>query len=241
VGHVEYSVTEGVATIRLNRTDKRNAFTLEMVSEWAASLRRAEADASVRVVVVTGAGDAFCSGIDVSVLSESPEPIDVLLAERIHAVARAVECLSKPLIAAVRGPAVGAGMDMALMCDIRVADQTATFCAKYIDIGILPGDGGAWLLPRLVGRARALRLLWTAERVTAEEAMGYGIIDTLVDDGDLDAAVGELAARLAAKPPELVRAIKRLVRRGVNEDLLSSLNAVAAEQRRIRDALSTEP
>lgn len=231
---LEYQVSDGVATIKLNRPARRNAFTLAMIEEWRTHLRAAEYDDAVTVVVVTGAGDAFCSGIDLGELRSLAQPLDVVLTEQIHGVARAIEALSKPVIAAVRGPAVGAGMDMALMCDLRVADRTATFCEKYIDAGILPGDGGAWLLPRIVGRSRALHLLWTAQVVDAQQAHEWGIVDVLVADGQLDTAVGELTATLTAKRPELLRTIKSLVRAGAEQDLLSSLNTVAREQRRIR-------
>lgn len=231
---IEYGVADQVATIRLNRPHRRNAFTLAMVDEWRAHLRAAEEDDGVSVVVVTGAGDAFCSGIDLSELQDLDEPLDVVLTERIHGVARTMEATTKPVIAAVRGPAVGAGMDMALMCDLRIADQTATFCEKYVDVGILPGDGGAWLLPRLVGRSRALQLLWTAQVVAAEQAYEWGLVDTLVADGRLTNAVAELASTLVGKRPGLLRAIKSLVREGTGQDLLSALTVVAREQRRLR-------
>jgi enoyl-CoA hydratase/carnithine racemase len=230
---IEYSVEDQVATIRLNRAQRRNAFTLAMTAEWRTYLREAEEDDDVSVIVVTGAGDGFCSGIDLSELRDLDEPLDVVLTERIHGVARAMEAMTKPVIAAVRGPAVGAGMDMALMCDLRIADQTATFCEKYVDVGILPGDGGAWFLPRLVGRSRALMLLWTGQVVAAEQAYEWGIVDILVADGRLADATAELTSTLAAKRPGLLRKIKSLVREGTDQDLLSALTSVAREQRRL--------
>jgi enoyl-CoA hydratase/carnithine racemase len=238
---LEYAVADGVATIRLNRPERRNAFTLAMIDAWREHLRCAEDDDNVSVVVVTGAGNAFCSGIDLSALRGLDEPLDVVLTERIHGVARAMESVSKPVIAAVRGPAVGAGMDMALMCDMRIADSTATFCEKYVDVGILPGDGGAWLLPRIVGRSRALHLLWTAQVVSAEEAYGWGLVDVLVPDGQLPIVVAQLAETLAAKRPDLLRTIKSLVRAGADTDMLSALNAVAREQRRLRARTGVGP
>jgi enoyl-CoA hydratase/carnithine racemase len=233
-GDLEYDVVDRVATIRLNRPQRRNAFTLAMVREWRMRLRAAEEDDDVSVVVVTGAEDAFCAGIDLAELHGLEEPLDVVLTEQIHGVARALQTMTKPVIAAVRGPAVGAGMDMALMCDLRIADRTARFCEKYIDVGILPGDGGAWLLPRLVGRSRALHLLWTAQVVTAEQAYEWGLVDLLVPDGELTDAVAELTSTLLGKPPHLLRKIKSLVRDGTTQDLLSALTAVAVEQRALR-------
>ena len=230
---IEYSVVNHVATIRLSRPQRRNAFTLAMVSQWRTFLREAEQDDDVSVVVITGADDAFCSGIDLSELRGLDEPLDVVLTEQIHGVARAMEAMTKPVIAAVRGPAVGAGMDMTLMCDLRIADRTATFCEKYVDVGILPGDGGAWLLPRLAGRSRALHLLWTAQIVTAEQAYQWGIVDILAADGELTGAVVELTSTLTEKPPGLLRGIKSLVRQGTSQDLLSALTAVARDQREL--------
>jgi enoyl-CoA hydratase/carnithine racemase len=234
---IEFDRGDRVATIRLNRPARRNAFTLAMIAQWRRYLREAQDDDGVSVIILTGAGDSFCSGIDLAELKavrEGDDELDAILTEHIHGVARAMEAVTKPIIAAVRGPAVGAGMDMSLMCDLRIADATATFCERYIDVGILPGDGGGWLLPRIVGMSRALRLLWTAETLSAADAHRVGIVDVLVADGELGDAVADITGQLASKPRVLLQAMKTVVRAGVRQDFLSSLNFVAQEQRKLR-------
>src|ERR1700737_3350538 len=152
---LEYEVKHGVGTILLNRPHRKNAFTLEMIDEWAAVLVAARTDQDVRALVLTGAGDGFCSGVDLDALNHraSSSPLDVKrnLTDRIHRVAYALQDLDKPIIAAVNGVAVGAGMDMALMCDIRLAARSARFSEGYVRVGLVPGDGGCYFLPRLVG------------------------------------------------------------------------------------------
>jgi len=165
---LEYTVDGKVATILLNRPHRKNAFTLPMIDDWADALREVTADDGVRALVLTGAGDAFCSGIDLGDLSGvEPTPLDRkrMLTHRIHRIALALEDLDKPVVAAVKGPAVGAGMDMALMCDMRFAGESARFSEGYIRVGLVPGDGGCFWLPRLVGVAKALELLLTGDFV----------------------------------------------------------------------------
>jgi enoyl-CoA hydratase/carnithine racemase len=223
-----------VATLRLNRPRRRNAFTLAMVAAWRELLLELQEDDGVSVIVLTGAGDSFCSGIDLDELRrvrDGGDHLDAILTEQIHGVARALEAIRKPVIAAIRGAAVGAGMDMALMCDLRIADRTATFCERYIDVGIMPGDGAAWMLPRLIGVPQTLRLLWTADMVNADEASRLGIVDLVVDDGALEAEVDELVHRIAAKPPRLLEMMKTAVRQAQRQDFLTSLNEVALMQR----------
>jgi len=150
---IDYEVADHVATIRLNRPRRKNAFTLEMIDTWANALIDAEHDPNIRVVVLTGAGGSFCSGVDLAVLDTiEPTPLGAknLLTKHVHKVAHAAEALSKPYLAAVSGDAFGAGMDMALLADIRLASESARFSQAYIRVGLVPGDGGCYLLPRLV-------------------------------------------------------------------------------------------
>jgi enoyl-CoA hydratase/carnithine racemase len=229
VPDIEYAVDEYVATITLNRPDRKNAFTTAMVDAWADALVAASADEDVRAVVVAGAGGAFCSGVDLAEFkgaARAPADEKRFLTDHVHRVARAVEALDKPLIAAVDGAAVGAGMDMALMCDYRVGSRTARLAEAYIRIGLVPGDGGCWLLPRIVGRSRALRMLWTGEFVDAQEALALGILDEVVDD--CLARARQFAAQVAAQPPTAVRMIKRAVRQGAQQDLISALDLVSS-------------
>jgi enoyl-CoA hydratase/carnithine racemase len=228
---LRYAVGGGTATITLDRTARKNAFTLAMIEAWVECLNEAAADDGVRVVVITGAGSAFCSGIDLSVLQSiesTPLAYKRLLMTKIHRVALALEDLDKPTIAAVNGIAVGAGMDMALLCDMRVAGRSAGLSEGYIKVGLVPGDGGAWLLPRLVGPAKAMELLLTGDFVSAEEALRLGIVNQVVDDEALlDQAYG-LAARIASAAPVQVAMIRRLVRQSANMDLRTHFDLVSS-------------
>ncbi len=194
---LRYSVQGAIATITLDRPERKNAFTLDTIDAWVDRLHDAAADADVRVVVLTGAGSAFCSGVDLSVLQtigRTPLALKQMLMNRIHRVALALEDLDKPTIAAVNGVAVGAGLDMALLCDMRVAGRSARMSEGYIKVGLVPGDGGAWLLPRLVGPAKAMELLMTGDFITAEEAARLGIVNHVVDDDALMDTTYALAA-----------------------------------------------
>ena len=228
---VLYEVNDGIALLTLNRPERRNSFTLSMIHRWADLLIEANADTSVRVIVVTGAGEAFCAGIDLDVL----ETIELtalarrtFLTDEVHRVARAVEASAKPIIAAVAGAAVGAGMDMALMCDIRIAAHSAKFAESYVNLGLVPGDGGAYYLPRLVGTAKALELLLTGDTLTGQQAADLGIANHVVEDSALMETAMSLAAKIAAKPPVAVRLIRQTVYQSQNVDLTTALNLVAS-------------
>lgn len=220
-----------VLTIILDRPHRKNAFTLEMVDAWAAALRRAASDDAVRAVVVTGAGDAFCSGVDLSALAEvedSPLGRKRMLTDRVHGVALALADLDKPVVAALRGVAVGAGLDMALLCDMRFAGRSVRLSEGYITVGLVPGDGGAWLLPRLVGPAKAMELLMTGDAVDAEEALRLGLVNRVYDDDEVLARTQEFALRLAGAPPVQIAMIKRLVRSSGSVDLRTHLDLVSS-------------
>ena len=228
---LEYTVEDGVGTILLNRPEVKNAFTLDMVEAWAAALRSARTDPDVRVVVLTGAGDAFCAGVDLSVLGdvgEEPLALKSMLMDRVHEVARAVEDLSKPIIAAVNGVAVGAGMDMALMCDIRMLAQSARMSEGYIRVGLVPGDGGCYYLPRLVGMSKALELLWTGDFVDADEAVRIGLARSAHPDVEFASAYRAFAGRLAEQPPVNVAMIKRAAHQSAHTDLRTSLDLISS-------------
>jgi 2-(1,2-epoxy-1,2-dihydrophenyl)acetyl-CoA isomerase len=182
-----YEKADGVATITLNRPERMNAFTPTMIREWAQALEDARLDGDVRVVIVTGAGRGFCAGADlragsgagVAEVARTEGPVSAAdrrnwLRDSVHAVPRQVALLDKPYICAANGPAVGAGMDMCSMADIRIASDTARFAMSYAKVGLVPGDGGCYYLPRIVGLARALELIWTGDFVDAQEAYREG-------------------------------------------------------------------
>lgn len=220
-----------VRILRLNRPQSLGAFTWSMIETWADALVDAQRDPSVRVVVLTGTGRGFCSGVDLEALAAvGSAPIDRkrMLTERVHRVARAVEDLEKPLLCAVNGLAVGAGMDMALMCDIRIAAEGATFSEGYIHIGLVPGDGGSYYLPRIVGMAKALELLWTGDTLDAEDARDCGIVSRVVPGEDLMTTVLELAHRIAEKSPIAISMMKRHAYQSARLDLRTSLDLISS-------------
>ena len=229
---LEYTVADGIGTILLNRPHRKNAFTLDMIDTWAQALRDARTDPEVRVVVLTGAGDAFCSGVDLD-RRQDATPATPLerkenLSERIHRIPFALEDLDKPVIAAINGVAVGAGMDMALMCDMRIMARSARLSEGYVRVGLVPGDGGCYYLPRLVGTAKALELLLTGDFIDAEEAGRLGIANHVVEDADLAGAVATLARKIADGPPVAIRTIKRAVYQSARSDLRTALDLISS-------------
>lgn len=230
---LEISVEGHIGTLVLNRPAQKNAFTVPMLHAWAAALREFQLDDQVRVVIVRGAGDAFCAGADLADLNSldrSPLSNRRLMSDHVHQVARAVDDLTKPLLAAVHGPAIGAGMDMALMCDYRIASTQARLSEGYIRVGLVPGDGGCFYLPRLIGRPRALRLLWTGEFLTAEQALQWGIVDEVCATDAYERRVESFAQQLAEQPPAAIQMIKTAVRHSDSGDLRSALDLIASHQ-----------
>ena len=228
---LEYGVENGVGTILLNRPERKNAFTVEMVDRWAEILREARTDDSVGAIILTGAGDAFCSGGELESLTPGePTPYEhkALLTDHVHRIAYAMEDLDKPVIAAVNGVAVGAGMDFALMCDIRFMARSARMNEGYIKVGLVPGDGGAYYLPRLVGTAKALELLLTGDFVDAEECLRIGLANRVYEDDELMEETQKFAERLAAGPPLIMRLIKRSVYQSARSDLRTSLDLISS-------------
>lgn len=235
-----------VATITLNKPEKLNAFDRELVDQWAAALDELAADRDVHAIVVTGAGKAFCAGGDLSTLAEDLGPLGrkEFLRDHVHRVARALRDVEQPVIAMVNGAAMGAGLDMALLCDLRIAASEAKIGEAYVNLGLVPGDGGAWLLPRLVGPARALELLWTARVLTGDEAAEWGLVNRAVPREELAAETYKLAERLAAGPQLAQRLIKRAVYgaeqmpRDAHLDMISSIMAIAQSHPDFADAVT---
>ena len=225
---------DGVAVITLNRPEQMNSFTNRMVSEWAWAIEQARDDDNVRAVIVTGSGPrAFCAGMDVrqeaageGVLQGQAGPASRRNSLRysVHKVARALNLLDKPYIAAVNGAAVGAGMDMASMADMRFASETARFGMAYVNVGLIPGDAGAYFLPRLVGLARALDLIWTGQLFNAAQALEWGYISKVYAPDKLMEETRAYAAKLAEGPAVAIQLAKRLVYRSLETDLDHALD-----------------
>lgn len=227
---LQFEIAEGVATITLNRPEKLNAFHNTMLADWAAALVECQSNDGVAAVVLTGAGRAFCAGGDIKTLGvygDNPAlELGDYLRTHVHPVARAVTALQKPYLCAVNGAATGAGMDMALMADIRWAGARARFAESYIKLGLVAGDGGGWLLPRLVGQSKALEMLWTGDMIDANEAERIGIVSKVCDDERLVEEMHDFASRLAAGPTVAIRLMKQVVRQSQQTDLLGALDLV---------------
>ena len=231
--------TDGIAVLTLNRPEKYNAFTKTMIIRWNAILEEVAEDPAVKAIILTGAGKAFCTGGDVNAQKERAnndalERKDFLF-RHVHKIAFALERMDKPVIAAVNGTARGAGMDMALMCDLRIMAQTATMAESYINVGLIAGDGGTWYLPRLIGTARALELCWTGRVIDAAEAERIGLVNRVVPEGEALNAAKELARIIAAQPFEAVRAYKRSIYQGMTMTLASHLDMVSSHTSILRE------
>ena len=198
-----------VLTLTLNRPDVFNAFNGDLHAALAEGLAAA-ADDEVRAVVITGAGRGFCAGQDLREFQESPGDIRERLEETYHPNIRAIRALEKPVLAAVNGPAAGAGLSLAAACDVRIASEAATFVPGFVGIGLVPDSGGTWFLHRLLGFARAFEWMTSNRRLTAAEALEWGLVSEVVPADDFAGRVAELAAWWAALPTKAVGGTKRL-------------------------------
>jgi len=230
--HVLYEVKEHVAVITLNRPEAKNAFSPEMIRLWREYLEKAKQDNAIRAIIVTGNGDTFCSGGDIRDMAEGKlQSWDMkrFLWDGVHRIVFALEDLDKPVIAAINGAAMGAGMDMAIMCDLRVCSEKAKLAESYIMMGLVPGDGGAYFLPRVAGLSKALELLLTGDVISAEEALRLGIVNKVVSRDRLMAEAMKLAEKIAARPPLAIRMTKRAVYQGLTSTLRSHLDYISSQ------------
>lgn len=224
-------VEAGVAWITLNRTAQRNALDIPTLKQLHALLDDSNADPAVRAVVLTGSGRSFCAGADLAEWAEA-EARGALESygwtETAHALMSRLYSLDKPTIAAINGTAVGAGMDLGLCCDLRIAGQSARFKAGYTGMAYSPDAGASWHLPRLIGTEQAKRLLFLDELWSAERALAAGLVGEVCADEQLLAVAGELAARLASGPTFAFAQTKRLMREGGDRSLPEQLRAELA-------------
>jgi len=230
--HILYEVKENIAFITLNRPEVKNAFSPEMIRLWREYLETAKADDAARVIVVTGRGDTFCSGGDIKDMAEGKLrswDMKRFLWDGVHRIVLTLEDLDKPVIAAITGAAMGAGLDMALMCDLRVVSDKAKLAESYITMGLVPGDGGAYFLPRLVNTSKALELLLTGDVFNAEEALQLGIVNKVVPHEHLLEETVKLAKKIAAKPPLAVRMMKRAVYQAQTSSLRAHLDYISSQ------------
>ena len=223
-----YDVKDNIATLTLNRPDRLNALGDTLREDFFDAVKKAAADAEVRVLVVTGAGRGFCSGGDVKSMKEretsgeTASPGEQSFPIRDRAILAMRDC-PKPIIAAVNGPAAGAGMNLALACDMRIASTAAKFSQAFVKRGLTPDWGGSWLLPRLVGTAKAAELIFTGDSIDANEALRLGIVNAVVAPETLMTETLKLAGKIAAGPPVAIQLAKRAIYHNQDVDLRGGL------------------
>lgn len=221
------AVSERVATLTMNRPDAMNAMLPEHLAVLRAELARCEADPDVRVIVLTGSGASFCSGGDLNFLQHVRGMSATEVKEVVYAgfvgTARALRMCTKPTIAAVNGPAVGAGCEFAISCDLRVVARQAFFSEAWVNLGTVPALGGMFILPRLVGIGRAHDMILRATRVYGEEAVAIGLANQVVDAGELAQATRAMALDLAGRPPETLAVAKQGLRRGMESSYAAEM------------------
>ena len=235
---LDYAQDGAIVTLTLNAPDSRNAISgTDMIDALEDACDRLNADMSARVAILTGIGTAFSSGGNVKKMHDGGGLAGALPAQTrrnyklgIQRIPLAFDRLEVPIIAAVNGPAIGAGCDLACMCDVRIAAESARFAESFVKLGIVPGDGGAWLLPRIVGYSKACEMAFTGDMLNAAEALACGLVSKVVADAGLLMEARKLAERIAANPPHAVRMTKRLIREGRHVQLATLLELSAAMQ-----------
>ena len=227
-----------ILTVRMDSPETRNALSLpSQMQEFVDMCAMVRADRSVKVVVLTGNGPAFCAGGNVKDMAErsgifagSPYEVSESYRDGIQRIPLCLYSLEVPVIAALNGPAIGAGLDLACMCDVRVSSDTAKFAESFVKLGIVPGDGGAWLLPRIVGMPKASLMALTGDAIDAQTALAWGLVTEVVPAAEVLEAAMAIARRMAANPSHGLRLTKRLLREGQHMRLDSLLEMSAAYQ-----------
>lgn len=224
---IDYSVSEGVATLCLNRPQSLNSFTVEMHAELKAALKEIRNDKAVRCVLFTGAGKGFCAGQDLNdrTVSAGQGPVDLgeSVEKNYNPLIRSITSLEKPVICAVNGVAAGAGVSLALACDIVLAARSVKFVMAFSKIGVIPDSGSTWHLPRAIGLPRALGLALTGDKITAEQAQQWGMIWQVIDDEQLMDEARQMAEHFATQPTKGLALIKRALRQSMGNSLEQQL------------------
>jgi 2-(1,2-epoxy-1,2-dihydrophenyl)acetyl-CoA isomerase len=241
--HIEYEIADGIATVFLNRPGKKNAYTPDMGMEIVAALEAAMADRTVRVVIITGRGDAFCAGVDLDFLKahmagEDTGPGPKLGEEHlVNGWPLEQVAYPKPVIAAINGAAFGVGVTMTLGCDVRYAAAGATLGLNFTTLGVLPGLGSTHHLPQLVGVGKALELVLSGAKVSAEDACTMGLVQRVCAAGETYNDARALALAMARVKPEVLAAAKKAVRKGATstlEDAISTEKSLSRELGKLR-------
>lgn len=234
---VIYEKTGRIVHLTLNRADTRNALSADVITQLVDGLNRANEDTEINVVVISGAGKGFSSGGNLQELKAmtnadnlTQEGLEAWYTQGIQKIPLTIDSIDVVTIAAVHGHAIGAGCDLTAMCDLRIAADTASFSESFLRVGLIPGDGGAWFLPRIIGLARAKEMLFTALPVKAEKALHWGLVSEVVPEADLISAAMKMAQNIADLPPQGIRKAKQLVRKSVTDSLADSLSMAARMQ-----------
>ncbi|NEC26368.1 enoyl-CoA hydratase/isomerase family protein [Streptomyces sp. SID8111] len=237
---LRYDVEDGVATITLTRPEASNSIDLATARSLRAAVDAAGADDAARVILLAGEGPRFCAGGDVAWVTGEPDPAAALLdlASELDGALQRLDALPKPVVASVRGAAAGAGLGVVLAADVVVSAATTRYLTAYAGVGLTPDCGVSWLLPRAVGRQRALELALTGRVLSAEEAREWGLVTTVVEDDALEDATAEVTAKLAAASPFALGQTRRLIR---SSYAVSRAESGADESRTVSAAARTEP
>lgn len=240
---IKYNQSGHIVTLTLNEPDTRNAISDAIVQGLVEACDRINRDISVRCVIITGEGQSFSAGGNVKEMRDKKGMFTdkAVAAHRedylygIQRMPRALHDLDVPSIAAVNGHAIGAGCDLSLMCDMRIASENAVFAESFLRLGLVSGDGGGWFLPRIVGRSRAYEMTFTGDFIDADTALAYGLVSQVVSHNALMDSANELAGRIACHPPHSLRLTKRILRDAEQSTLDMSLNQAASAQGLVRD------
>lgn len=235
---LKFQLTEdSIAILTMNRPEVRNAIDEDMIDGFERAVQKINSEDNIKVVILTGAGSAFCAGGNVkdmqnksSIFGGTPAQLRNNYQRHIQRIPLALHDLKVPAIAAVNGPAYGAGCDISLMCDMRIAAEEATFAESFIKLGLIPGDGGAWFLPRAVGRARSAEMSFTGDAIDAATAAQWGLVNRTVPADQLMSEALALAKRIARNPATAIRMSKQLLKESERQSLPSLLEMSAAMQ-----------
>ena len=234
---VLYEQNKRIVTITLNRPDTRNALSGDIINGLVDSFKKADRDKNVGCVILTGAGKSFSSGGNLQEIKDmttkdnmSQSQLEDWYRFGIQKIPLTMNSIDVPVVAAINGHAIGAGNDLCTMCDIRIAGEDAKFSESFLRIGIIPGDGGSWFLPKIIGLSRANEMILTCDVLNAEKALAWGLVSQVVSNEELLKKANEIATKIAEQPPEASRRAKRLLRMSQNVPLDKALEMAASQQ-----------
>ena len=235
--HLKVSRADSVLWLALDNAESSNAISLDMVSSLTTVLREADRDEKIRAVVIHGQGNVFCSGGDVKAMKDKTgmfagdsNELRLRYIHGIQQIPKVIEEFSKPLIAMVNGAAIGAGCDLAMMCDLRIGSAASKFGETFVKLSLVPGDGGAFFLQRIIGYSKAMQMSLTGDVITGEIAREWGLLNYIVSEADLASETQRLAMKIAENPPMAVQMTKKLIKLARSSDLSTILELSAAYQ-----------